>query len=63
MKDDPFQWLKQNFILELQRLASENEDVSVTIDENGDVEFGMDQELFIEFLQLQWLKQIEEGYD
>tara|TARA_R110000824_G_scaffold150288_2_gene320872 strand:+ start:647 stop:820 length:174 start_codon:yes stop_codon:yes gene_type:complete len=57
MKDDP------DFILELQRLASENEDVSVTIDENGDVEFEMDQELFIEFLQLQWLKQIEQGYD
>ena len=49
-------------MLELQKLASENEDVSVTIDENGEVEFEMDEELFIEFLQLQWLKQIEQGY-
>jgi len=57
MKDNP------DFILELQKLASENEDVSVTIDENGEVEFEMDEELFIEFLKLQWLKQIEQGYD
>jgi len=57
MKDKP------NFILELQKLASENEDVSVTIDENGDVEFEMDEELFIEFIQLQWLKTIEQGYN
>jgi hypothetical protein len=56
MKDNP------DFILELQKLASENEDVSVTIDENGEVEFEMDEELFVEFLQLQWLKQIEQGY-
>ena len=55
-KDNP------DFILELQRLASENEDVSVTIDENGEVEFEMDEALFIEFIQLQWLKQIEQGY-
>ena len=53
---------KPDFILELQKLASENEDVSVTIDENGEVEFEMDEELFVEFLQLQWLKQIEQGY-
>ena len=57
MKDKP------NFILELQKLASKNEDVSVTIDENGDVEFEMDEELFIEFIQLQWLKTIEQGYN
>mgnify|MGYP003149657747 FL=1 len=55
-KDNP------DFILELQRLASENEDISVTIDENGEVEFEMDEELFVEFLQLQWLRQIEQGY-
>jgi len=52
-----------DFMLELQKLASENEDVSVTIDENGDVEFEMDEELFIEFIQLQWLKTIEQGYN
>ena len=57
MKDKP------NFILELQKLASENEDVSVTIDENGDVEFEMDEALFVEFLQLQWLKTIEQEYN
>ena len=56
MKDNP------DFILELQKLASENEDVSVTIDENGEAEFEMDEAVFIEFLQLQWLKQIEQGY-
>ena len=53
---------KPDFILELQKLASENEDVSVTIDENGEVEFEMDEELFVEFVELQWLKQIEQGY-
>ena len=53
MKDKP------NFILELQKLASENEDISVTIDENGEVEFEMDESLFIEFIQLQWLQTIE----
>ena len=57
MKDKP------NFILELQKLASKNEDVSVTIDENGEVEFEMDEELFIEFLQLQWFKTILRGYN
>ena len=56
MKDKP------DFILELQRLASKNEDVSVTIDENGEVEFEMDESLFIEFIELQWLKHIEKGY-
>jgi hypothetical protein len=53
---------KPDFILELQKLASENENISVTIDENGEVEFEMDEALFIEFLELQWLKQIEQGY-
>ena len=56
MKDKP------DFILELQKLASENKDVLVTIDENGDVEFEMDEALFIEFIQLQWLQTIERGY-
>ena len=56
MKDKP------DFILELQRLASKNEDVSVTIDENGEVEFEMDEELFVEFLKLQWLQEIERDY-
>ena len=63
MKDKPeFFYNQPDFMLELQKLASENEDVSVTIDENGEVEFEMDEELFIEFLQLQWLKQIEQDY-
>ena len=56
MKNNP------DFILELQRLASENEDVSVTIDENGEVEFEMDEELFIEFVEIQWLQTILRGY-
>ena len=56
MKDKP------DFLLELQKLATENEDVSVTIDENGEVEFEMDEELFVEFLKLQWLQEIERGY-
>ena len=63
MKDKPeFFYNQPDFMLELQKLASENEDVLVTIDENGEVEFEMDEELFVEFLQLQWLKQIEQGY-
>ena len=57
MKDKP----DSDFLLELQRLAAENEDVSVTIDENGDVEFEMDEALFLEFLELQWLREIERG--
>ena len=52
-----------DFMLELQKLASENEDVSVTIDENGEVEFEMDEALFIEFIQLQWLQTIERDYN
>ncbi len=54
--------MNDDFMLELQKLASENEDVSITVDENGEIEFEMDEELFIEFIQLQWLKQIEQGY-
>ena len=59
MKDNPDD---PDFILELQKLASENEDVSVTVDENGEVEFEMDKKLFIEFVQLQWLQTILRGY-
>ena len=54
-KDNP------DFILELQKLASE-EDVSVTIDENGGAEFEMDEAVFIEFVQLQWLQKIDRDY-
>ena len=57
-----FFYNQPDFMLELQKLASENEDVLVTIDENGEVEFEMDEELFVEFVELQWLKQIEQGY-
>mgnify|MGYP000209208289 CR=1 FL=1 len=53
---------KPDFILELQKLASENEDVLITVDENGEVEFEMDEELFVEFLKLQWLQEIERDY-
>jgi len=56
MKDNPDD---PDFILELQKLASEEEDVSVTIDENGEAEFEMDEAVFIEFLQLQWLQKID----
>ena len=51
-----------DFILALQKKASENENISVTIDENGEVEFEMDESLFIEFIQLQWLQAIERNY-
>ena len=54
--------MNDDFILQLQKLASENEDVSVTVDENGEVEFEMDKKLFIEFVQLQWLQTILRGY-
>ena len=64
MKDKiEFFYNQPDFILELQKLASENEDVSVTIDENGEVEFEMDEALFVEFLQIQWLQTIERGYN
>ena len=52
-----------DFILELQKLASENEDVSITVDENGEVEFEMDEALFIDFVKLQWLRKIEQSYN
>lgn len=55
--------MNDDFILELQKLASENEDVSVTVDENGEIEFEMDKKLFIEFLELQWLRHIERDYE
>tara|TARA_R110000824_G_scaffold7164_1_gene32474 strand:- start:440 stop:619 length:180 start_codon:yes stop_codon:yes gene_type:complete len=58
MKDNPDD---PDFILELQKLASE-EDVSVTIDENGEAEFEMDEAVFIEFVQLQWLQKIDRDY-
>ena len=54
---------KPDFLLELQKLAAENKDVLVTIDENGDVEFEMDEALFLEFVELQWLLEIERGYN
>lgn len=43
-----------DLILELQRLASENEDIVITVDENGDIEFEVDEELFIEVLKELW---------
>ena len=54
---------KPDFLLELQKLAAKNKDVIVTIDENGDVEFEMDRVLFLEFVELQWLLEIERGYN
>jgi|TARA_R110000787_G_scaffold9318_4_gene32667 hypothetical protein len=39
---------------ELQKLASKNKDIVVTIDEMGDIEFEIDEELFIEVLKGLW---------
>ena len=39
---------------ELQKLASKNKDIVVTIDEMGDIEFEIDEELFIEGLKGLW---------
>ena len=39
---------------ELQKLASKNKDIVVTIDEMGDIEFEIDEELFIEVLKELW---------
>ena len=36
---------------ELQKLASENEDVLVTVDEDGEIEFEIDIELFAKVLK------------
>jgi hypothetical protein len=55
--------MNDDFILQLQKLASENEDVLVTVDENGEVEFEMDKKLFIEFVERQWLQTILRDYN
>ena len=39
---------------ELQKLASKNKDIVITVDENGDIEFDIDEELFIEVLKGLW---------
>ena len=39
---------------ELQKLASKNKDIVITVDENGDIEFEVDEELFIEVLKELW---------
>jgi hypothetical protein len=40
---------------ELQKLASESpEEVQVSVDENGDIEFEMDVEIFIQLLKKAW---------
>lgn len=36
---------------ELQKLASKNKDIVITVDENGDIEFEMDVELFVKVLK------------
>jgi len=35
----------------LQQEALENEDIIITVDEDGEVEFEMDADLFLEFLK------------
>jgi hypothetical protein len=40
---------------ELQKIAAESpEEVEVSVDENGDIEFEMDIEIFIELLKKAW---------
>ena len=39
---------------ELQKLASKNKDIVITVDENGDIEYEVDEELFIEVLKELW---------
>jgi len=40
---------------ELQKMAAESpEEVEVSVDENGDIEFEMDIEIFIELLKKAW---------
>ena len=39
---------------ELQKLASKHKDIVITVDENGDIEFEVDEELFIEVLKELW---------
>lgn len=55
--------MNDDFMLQLQQFASENEDVSVTVDENGDIEFEMDEKLFTQFIELQWLQKILRDYN
>ena len=40
---------------ELQKIAAESpEEVEVSVDENGDIEFEMDIEIFIQLLKKAW---------
>jgi|TARA_R100001082_G_C4342908_1_gene150958 hypothetical protein len=40
---------------ELQKMAAESpEEVEVSVDENGDIEFEMDIEIFIQLLKKAW---------
>ena len=43
--------MNDDFMLELQKLASENEDVLVTVDGDGEIEFEIDMELFVKVLK------------
>ncbi len=46
---------KFDLTYELQKMAAESPDeVEVSIDENGDIEFEMDIKTFIEFLRKAW---------
>jgi hypothetical protein len=45
MSDD-----SDDFFEELQKLACERDDITITVDENGEIEFEIDLELFIELL-------------
>jgi hypothetical protein len=41
---------------ELQKMAAESPDeVEVSVDENGDIEFEMDIEIFIQLLKKAWI--------
>ena len=39
--------LDNTFFEELQRAAANGEDIEITIDENGEIEFEMDYEVFM----------------
>jgi|TARA_R110002020_G_scaffold81378_1_gene202199 hypothetical protein len=40
---------------ELQKLAAESDQIEVTIDEDGEVEFELDIDLFLEIIRKTWI--------
>jgi hypothetical protein len=42
--------MNDNFFEELQKMAAERDDIIISVDEDGEIEFELDLELFLELL-------------